>query len=45
VAERLGYKLYHAISERTWLSESVFGALLFPERKREIEKVFSHDSY
>ena len=44
VAERLGYKLYRAISERTWLSESVFGALLFPERKRKIEKMFYREA-
>ncbi len=44
VAERLGYKLYRAISERTWLSESVFGALLFPERKRKIEKIFYREA-
>jgi ribosomal peptide maturation radical SAM protein 1 len=40
VAERIGYKLYQAISERTWLAESVYGALLFPERKKEIKKIF-----
>lgn len=44
VAERLGYKLYRAISEKTWLSESVFGALLFPERKRKIEKIFYREA-
>jgi ribosomal peptide maturation radical SAM protein 1 len=44
VAERIGYKLYHAISERTWLAESVYGALLFPERKKEIEKIFLHEA-
>ena len=40
VAERIGYKLYQAISERTWLAESVYAALLFPERRKEIEKIF-----
>ena len=39
LAERLGYRLYRTISERTWLSEPIFGALLFPERKGKIEKV------
>ncbi len=40
VAESIGYKLYSTISERTWLAESVYAALLFPERKKKIEKVF-----
>lgn len=40
VAETIGYKLYHAISERTWLAETVYGALLFPERLEQIETVF-----
>jgi ribosomal peptide maturation radical SAM protein 1 len=40
VAESIGYKLYGAISERTWLAESVYAALLFPERGKEIEKIF-----
>lgn len=43
VAERIGYKRYHAISERTWLAESVYGALLFPERKNKIEKIFDRE--
>ncbi|NVM56642.1 MAG: RiPP maturation radical SAM protein 1 [Desulfobacterales bacterium] len=44
VAESIGYKLYHAISERSWLAESVYGALLFPERTKEIEKIFYHEA-
>ncbi len=40
VAESIGYKLYGAISERTWLAESVYAALLFPARAKEIEKIF-----
>ena len=44
VAERIGYKLYHAISERTWLAECVYGALLFPERKKEIKELFFRES-
>ncbi len=40
VAEGIGYKVYHAISKRTWLAECVYGALLFPERKERIEKLF-----
>ena len=44
VAEKIGYKLYHAISKRTWLAESVYGALLYPERKKEIERLFFQET-
>jgi ribosomal peptide maturation radical SAM protein 1 len=40
LAESIGYKLYGAISERTWIAESVYAALLYPEREKEIERVF-----
>jgi ribosomal peptide maturation radical SAM protein 1 len=40
VAEAIGYPLYQAISERTWLSETIYAALLFPERIKLIEKVY-----
>jgi ribosomal peptide maturation radical SAM protein 1 len=40
VAESIGYKLYHAISERTWPAETVYAALLYPERSKSIEKLF-----
>ena len=44
LAESIGYKLYHAISERTWLSESIYAALLYPKRSRQIEKLFSREA-
>ncbi|OEU81401.1 MAG: hypothetical protein BA872_05295 [Desulfobacterales bacterium C00003060] len=44
VAESIGYELYRAISERTWLAESVYAVLLFPERAKEIEKVFYREA-
>ena len=44
VAECIGYKLYRAISERTWLAESVYAAMLFSERTKEIEKVFYREA-
>lgn len=44
VAERIGYKLYHEISERTWPAESIYAALLFPERINEIKKVFYREA-
>ena len=40
LAESLGYKLYQQISERTWLAESIYAALLFPERFKTIERFF-----
>jgi ribosomal peptide maturation radical SAM protein 1 len=40
IAESIGYKLYHAISERTWLAETVYAALLYPERLASVEKLF-----
>ena len=44
VAEKIGYKIYNAISKRTWLAESIYGALLFPERKDKIKKIFQRES-
>ena len=44
VAESIGYKLYRAISERTWLAETVYAALLFPERRAQIEKIFYREA-
>jgi ribosomal peptide maturation radical SAM protein 1 len=44
IAERIGYPIYQVISERTWLAESVFSGLLFPERRKEIEKLFYRES-
>ena len=40
VAETIGYECYRTISERTWLAESIYAALLYPERLRYIEKIF-----
>ena len=40
LAETIGYKLYHDISERTWLAETVYAALLYPERLESIKKLF-----
>jgi ribosomal peptide maturation radical SAM protein 1 len=38
IAECLGYDVYNHISERTWLSESIYAALLYPERREVISK-------
>ncbi len=40
LAKNIGYKLYQAISERTWLAETVYAALLYPERLELIKKLF-----
>ena len=44
VAEGIGFRTYQAISERTWLAECVFGALLFPERSKDIKKLFYREA-
>jgi len=36
VAEAVGYDLYKAISERSWLSEACYAALLYPEREEAV---------
>jgi len=40
IAAGIGYDLYQAVSERTWLAETVFAALLFPDQREKIEKLF-----
>lgn len=39
-AAAVGYRTYHGISERTWLAEPVYAAMLYPERTDEIRKLF-----
>lgn len=36
VAEAVGYDLYKAISEKFWLSEACYAALLYPEREEAV---------
>ncbi len=40
VAHAMGYDVYQAISKRTWLAESVYAALLYPERSDAIKRFF-----
>ena len=40
VAEALGYRRYQAISERTWLAETVYAAMLYPECSERAENLF-----
>lgn len=44
VAAQIGYPLYGAISERTWLAETVYGALLYPQRLEGIKKLFQRQA-
>lgn len=44
VAEKIGYKVYHEISEKSWLAESIYAALLYPEKKDEIKVLFEKES-
>jgi len=44
LAESLGYTLYQQISERTWLAESIYAALLYPERFEVIETLFQREA-
>lgn len=40
IAENIGYKTYQALSQRTWLAETVYAALLYPDRTHGIEKLY-----
>jgi len=44
ISAHIGYPLYQAISERTWLAEAVYAALLFPERFKTVENFFKKEA-
>jgi ribosomal peptide maturation radical SAM protein 1 len=44
VAEAVGYDFYKSISERSWLSEACFAALLYPEREQLVRSFWSRQS-
>lgn len=44
LAESIGYSLYHEISERTWLAESIYATLLYPDRFAQIQKLFDKEA-
>ena len=44
LAEAIGYRLYHEISERTWLAESIYAALLYPRRIKKAADLFRKES-
>ena len=44
LAESIDFRQYHEISKRTWLAETVYAVLLYPERFQQIEKLFNRES-
>ena len=44
LAEALGYRIYQHISERTWLAESIYAALLYPQQYQKIEALFNRET-
>lgn len=44
LAEHLGYDIYNAVSQRTWLAESVYAAILFPEKSAAAERFFFREA-
>jgi ribosomal peptide maturation radical SAM protein 1 len=40
LAESIGYDVYKVLSERTWIAESIYAALLYPENFGKIEYFF-----
>ncbi|OQY07791.1 MAG: hypothetical protein B6I22_02345 [Desulfobacteraceae bacterium 4572_123] len=44
LATVIGYPLYREISEKTWLAESVYAALLYPERFDAIQTLFYREA-
>ncbi len=44
VADLLGYDLYDQISEKTWLSEAPYAALLYPEQRETIARFWRRHS-
>jgi ribosomal peptide maturation radical SAM protein 1 len=44
LAEAIGYRFYQEISERTWLAESMYSALLYPRQIKQAQSLFSKES-
>jgi len=44
IAASIGYPLYQAISEKTWLAETVFSALSYPDRLDPIKKLYHREA-
>jgi ribosomal peptide maturation radical SAM protein 1 len=44
IAAAIGYALYQGVSERTWLAETVYGALLYPEQRPGMARLFRSEA-
>lgn len=44
LAEAIGYHTYQEISERTWLAESIYAALLYPRNRQQARRLFRKES-
>jgi len=44
IAAAIGYALYQGISERTWLAETVYAALLYPEQQPGLARLFRSEA-
>jgi len=44
VADAVGFERYQAVSERSWLAETVYGALLFPQMHDSVERLFLREA-
>lgn len=44
IAADIGYPIYEAVCRHTWVAESVYAALLYPQRTETLAAVFRHQS-
>lgn len=44
LAAEIGYDTYHSISERTWLAESIYAALLYPRQQAAARRIFESEA-
>ena len=41
IARDIGYPLYHAVSERSWIAEAPYAALLYPDRMETVARYWN----
>ncbi len=41
IAQAIGYPLYHVISERSWIAECPYAALLYPDRMKTVSQYWN----
>ena len=44
LAEAIGYDIYREISKKTWLAETIYASLLYPQQLASIERVFDAET-